>query len=230
MRLILNSSQPIIGLIAVVIAGSFSTTAAQEMPDFEGIWSGDRVAGPRVHPLAPAVVTPAGQTTMDSFELLDDPAIQCVPNGLSRQARNPYPMEITRYDDYLTFRYEEWTTTRTIYTDGRAHPENVELSRLGHSTGRYDGQTLIVETVGMTPHLIDNVSGLHSSEELRVTERYTLEPNDRFERIISFEMTLDDPVMLEEPYVLTKAWSWAPDLELLTFECLLRDRPAATRD
>ncbi len=215
-------------LVASLFVSGMATTTAQDLSDFEGIWSGDRVAGPRVRPRAPAVVTPAGQAKMDSFELLDDPAIQCIPNGLSRQARNPYPMEITRFDDHLTFRYEEWTTTRTIYTDGRSHPENLEISRLGHSIGHFDGQSLIVETVGMTPHLLDNVSGLHSSEELRVTEIYTLEPSDRFERIMSFEMTLEDPVMLEEPYILTKAWSWAPDLELLTFDCILRDRPTPT--
>ncbi len=210
---------------AVLTTGS---AIAQDLPDLEGIWSGDRVAGPGVRPRAEAVLTAAGQEKASTFELLDDPAIQCVPNGLTRQAGNPYPMEIIRYDDRLTFRYEEWSTTRTIYTDGRSHPADAELTRLGHSIGRYEGSTLIVETTGILPHLANNRTGLYTSEALRVVERYTREEDDRFEAIIRFEMTLEDPVMLAEPYTVDKAWSWAPDLDLLTFDCILRERPAAS--
>jgi hypothetical protein len=203
------------------------TLLAQELPDLEGIWSGDRVAGPGVRPRNEARVTPAGRALQDSFELLDDPAISCIPNGLTRQAGNPYPMEITRYDDRLTFRYEEWTTTRTVYTDGRPHPEDPGLTRLGYSIGWYEGQTLVIETVGIEPHLVNNRTGLHSSEALSVIERYTRMDDERFGAIIQFEMTIDDPIMLVEPYIVEKAWSWAPDLELLTYDCILRERPAA---
>jgi hypothetical protein len=204
-----------------------AASAAQPLPDFEGIWSGDRVAGPGVRPRSEAQTTSAGRAMQDDFALLDDPAIRCIPNGLTRQAGNPYPMEITRYDDRLTFRYEEWETTRTVFTDGRSHPENLELSRLGHSTGRYEGQTLVVETVGIEPHLVNNRTGLFSSESLSVVERYTRMDDERFGAIIQFEMTLDDPITLEEPYIVEKAWSWAPDLELLTYDCVIRERPAA---
>ncbi len=204
---------------------ALTVAQAQDLTDFEGIWSGDRVAGPGVRPRAPAVPSPAGRERMNNFELLDDPATQCIPNGLTRQAGNPYPMEIIAYGGYVTFRYEEWTTTRTIYADGRPHPEDLETSRLGHSIGWFDGPTFVVETVGITPHLANNRSGLHTSEELRVTERYTLADSDRFDAVINFEMTLEDPVMLAEPYVVEKSWSWAPDLDLLTYDCILRDRP-----
>ncbi len=218
-------SAAINGIFSLVFAASFAPVTAQEIPDFEGIWSGDRVAGPGVRPRAEAVVTPAGRAKMATFKLLDDPAIRCEPNGLVRQAGNPYPMEIIQYDDRMTLRYEEWMTTRTVYTDGRPHPENTELTRLGHSIGWAEGGTLVVETTGITPHLISNRTGLYSSEALRVTERYTREDDDRFGSIISFEMTLEDPIMLEEPYAVEKAWSWAPDLELLTYDCILRERP-----
>jgi hypothetical protein len=211
----------------VLAAGTHSgATQAQDLPDLEGIWSGDRVAGPGVRPRNEARVTSEGRALQEEFELLDDPAIRCIPNGLTRQAGNPYPMEITRYDDRLTFRYEEWETTRTVHTDGRAHPDDLELSRLGHSIGWYEGQTLVVETVGIEPHLVNNRTGLSSSEELTVTERYTRVEDDRFDAIIQFEMTMIDPIMLEEPYVVEKSWSWAPDLDLLTYDCILRERPA----
>ena len=232
-----NSSRPrnaagtlaiISGLLLVIGLNIAPTTVrAQDIPDLEGIWSGDRVAGPGVRTRNEARVTAAGRAKQATFELLDDPAIRCIPNGVTRQAGNPYPMEITHYDDRLTFRYEEWTTTRTIYTDGRPHPENPGLTRLGHSIGWYEGPTLVVETVGIEPHLTNNRTGLFTSEALRVTERYTRMDDERFGAIIQFEMTLDDPIMLEEPLTVEKAWSWAPDLELLTYDCILRERPAA---
>lgn len=213
----------------LLAAGCYSAvTQAQDLRDLEGIWSGDRVAGPGIRPRNEARATPAGRALQEEFELLHDPAIRCIPNGLTRQAGNPYPMEIIRYDDRLTFRYEEWETTRTVYTDGRAHPDDLELSRLGHSIGWYEGQTLVVKTIGIEPHLVNNRNGLFASEELTVTERYTLMDDDRFDSIIQFEMTMVDPIMLEEPYVVEKAWSWAPDLDLLTYDCILRERPAGT--
>lgn len=212
----------------LLVAGLHSAiTTAQALPDLEGIWSGDRVSGPGVRARRAAQVTPAGRAIQDDFELLDDPAIRCIPNGLTRQAGNPYPMEIKRFDNLLTFRYEEWTTTRTVYTDGRSHPENLELSRLGHSIGWYEGQTLVVETVGIEPHLVSNRTGLYSSEALSVIERYTRIDDERFSAIIQFEMTIDDPIILEEPYIVEKTWSWAPDLDLLTYDCILRERPSA---
>jgi hypothetical protein len=61
-----------------------------------------------------------------------------------------------------------------------------------------------------------------------LTERYTLADSDRFDAVINFVMTLEDPVMLAEPYVVEKAWSWASDLELLTYDCILRDRPTTS--
>jgi hypothetical protein len=201
--------------------------AGQQIPDLEGIWSGDRVRGPGVRPRAEAVVTAAGREKQETFELLDDPAIRCQPNGLVRQAGNPYPMEIIQYDDRLTFRYEEWTTTRTVYTDGRSHPDDAELTRLGHSIGWVEGQTLVVDTTGITPHLANNRTGLHTSESLRVTERYTRQADERFGSVIDFEMTIEDPIMLAEPYIVEKVWSWAPDLELLSYDCIIRERPSA---
>lgn len=168
-------------------------------------------------------LTPAGLAELDVPIPANDPsdrALACTPYGLVRQATNPLPLIIRREGEHLVIEYEEWSLNRTIYMDGREHPGDLVPSPLGYSVGRYDGDSLVVETSGLVPDFLYIGGGRHSGEA-RGTERYTL-ANDP--RRLDLELTVEDPVMLREPFVITKTWLYTPDKELLADSC--EDRPA----
>lgn len=165
--------------------------------------------------------TPAGVALQDAGVPEDDLTRMCEPYGLARQAINPLPVEIRRDGDRLTFRYEEWNQSRTVFIDGRSLPASPESSRLGYSVGRLDGDTLVVETAGLDANIYFGFqSGGGHSEQARIVERYTIADNPRR---LELEMTITDPVTLTEPLVMGKTWLYTPDVELVEDSC--RDVP-----
>ena len=149
-----------------------------------------------------------------SFDQIEDPVNQCVPTGFFFAA-GPLPIWIEQYEDRVELRYEFWHTVRTVYTDGRDHPVDLALSRMGHSIGWYDGQTLVAETVGIEPHIflpVSGVDGMRSSARSRAIERFTR--SDDGERLV-IETTIVDPVILREPVTLLSHRLLAPEVEYL---------------
>jgi hypothetical protein len=141
----------------------------------------------------------------------------CSPWGFTRQILAPHAMELKQYEDRVTLYYSEWTARRTVYLDGREPPADLESSLLGYSVGYYEGDTLVVETTGMTANY-SNANFAHS-DQLTSTERFTrTNDGDRLDVVA----TLEDPVMFVKPLVMARAWSWAPTEEIYPYEdCLL---------
>lgn len=150
----------------------------------------------------------------------DDPGfLRCEPWGLARQMFAPHQFEIRqRGNDRIEFRYGEWDARRTIYLDGRARPANQAPSAMGHSVGRWDGETLVVETSGIAANIttLPDLSALgEHSDQLRVVERYT-RSND--ENTLRLTATMEDPWSLREPLVMKKIWRWAPEQQIAPVE------------
>ncbi len=90
---------------------------------------------------------PAAEETMKKHLSKDDPETNCMPTGVPRQA--PYPWKIVESPPYIYMLFEgNIHSFRQIFMDGRKHPENLNPTWYGHSTGRWDGDTLVVDTVG----------------------------------------------------------------------------------
>ncbi|MCP5144886.1 MAG: hypothetical protein H6978_08690 [Gammaproteobacteria bacterium] len=150
-----------------------------------------------------------------------DMAKFCEPYGFVREAMNALPMRISHRGDHLLIEYEEFNLSRTIWLDGREHPKPAVNTPLGFSTGRFDGKTLIVETTGISG---DYLIGLNSptvhygrfADGASAVERYVVRDEPR--RLV-LELTLTDPVTLNEPYVWTKTWLATPDVDLLVDSC-----------
>lgn len=167
-------------------------------------------------------LTPEGVAAQDAGTPANDPTLFCQPYGFARQATNPLPMIIRREGENLVIQYEEWSLSRTIYMDGREHPEALEPTPLGHSIGRFEGDALVVETVGLGPDIFYSfVSGGGYSDQARGMERYTLAEHPRR---LTLELTIEDPVMLREPYTIVKTWLYTPDMQLVEDSC--EDVPA----
>jgi hypothetical protein len=145
----------------------------------------------------------------------DDPGLlRCEPWGLARQMFAPHQIEIRRVgEDRVDLRYGEWNAHRTIYMDAPRRQERLLSSSMGHSAGRWEGETLIVETTdvraNITPWRFEHGDGLQT------VERFTR--SDDGETLL-LTATLTDPWSLRQPLVIKKIWHWAPDSEITPYE------------
>ena len=155
------------------------------------------------------------------YDPAQDAVLDCTPEGdsLRHQILAPVPMQIEQFDDRVIFRYEYWNAVRTVYLDGRAYPADAPPTRLGHSTGRYEGATLVVETTHVIPNLIGVPGGgaIAPDKDARFIERYTLNAgNGR----LDLELAIIDPAHFREPYDNQRSFLPAPaDWELEEFVC-----------
>ena len=129
---------------------------------------------------------------------------------------NPLPMTVQRHGEHLLFRYEEWSLLRTVFLDGREHPEYLTKSLLGHAVGRVEDGALIIETSGVVSDRFSDATQGGYSSELTAVERYTVHDNPRR---LELELTLEDPEVLTEPHIMTKTWLLTPDVQLLQDSC-----------
>lgn len=163
-----------------------------------------------------SILTPAGRRIQEENELPNDPKLHCEPYGFVRQVTNPLPMIIRRNGEHLLFEYEEWSLLRTVYMDGREHPEHRTHSLLGHSVGRVEDGALVIKTARVHAGWISDATEAGHSDALTAVERYTLHDGPRR---LELELTLTDPVTLTEPYVMLKTWIATPELELVQDRC-----------
>lgn len=167
----------------------------------------------------------AGAAAQAAFNRADDPQVFCEPPGLVRQAGfTPHPVRITQNDDHIVFQYEEYGGHRVVYL-GDELPANGEKSHLGESVARYEGEALIIET----KNLLGNPSqpwGYQLSDQATAVEVYTRADAEGAGSILNAEMTVTDPVNLEEPWVLRRVRFYSKDYEFIENECRppLRER------
>ena len=150
-------------------------------------------------------LTPSARARLSEYDPQNDPTLDCDPDGDGwlHQVQAPSPFKFEQFDDRVVIRYEYWNAVRTIYTDGRKPARDGAPTRLGHSAGRYDGSTLVVETSGIIPAftLLPSVPPgefLTHSSQARTIERYTL--NEDGGRL-DLEWTMIDPENFRRPLV-----------------------------
>jgi hypothetical protein len=164
-----------------------------------------------------ARLTPPSLEIFDAVNDETDPTLNCEPYGFAREIVNALPIRIRREGDDLAVDYEEWSETRTIHMDGRDHPKDLTPTMMGHSVGHFEGDALVVDTVGLKPDIFyPQWSGGGYSESAHGIERYTVAEDPRR---LEVEVTIEDPKMLKEPYKFRKVWLYTPDLALVHDSC-----------
>ena len=185
----------------------------------EGVWQAlgspyDRAVAATHLPL-----TEKAQAIAANFDVANDPFIECVPPPVPDSLTTPYLHQIIiNDDDTITLREEYWEIDRTVYMDGRGHPENGPRTNQGHSIGRWDGDVLVVDTVLFDDHAFGNGSGIPNGAGKHIVERYELLDDGR---TLSISYVLEDPEYLAEPVTDTRQWRYAPHLQLLPNTCNL---------
>ena len=165
-------------------------------------------------------LTEAGALAQAAWDPSKDPALQCIPPGMPTVMDNPYPIEFRDRGDAILLLLEEWDGVRTIYM-GRAAGEPVQ-ARMGHSVGRWEGQTLIVETTDIDWRYIDDL-GTPQSDDVAIVERFTLSADGTN---LTWEARVTDPVNFTAPVLMQGRWTWVPGHEIKPFDCALSDEPA----
>lgn len=151
-----------------------------------------------------------------------DPEIKCYQPGIPRATYLPYPFQIFHNERALFFAYEYAGAVRNVLLEDPG-PAPLD-SWMGQSVGRWEGDTLVVDTVAITDKSFIDSSSPHS-DQMTVHERIRfIEPG-----ILQDEITVRDPIALEEPWQITRTYRRAdyPNDELREFACAegLRDRP-----
>jgi len=147
-------------------------------------------------PLAPANTVPfmdwskALWQDREKNEL--EPHTRCKPSGVARQFLTPYGVEFVEIPDLqqiYIFDIGGPHTYRIVYMDGRAHPKDFTPTYYGHSTGKWEGDTLVVDSVGFNESFCFVRRGLPHTEKLHTIEKFTRTDSNT----INYEATIDDP-------------------------------------
>ena len=151
----------------------------------------------------------------------DDPEGYCLPPGVPRMMYTPYPTQIYQMADRILFIYEGGAHVwRLIWMDGRQHPADPNPTFLGDSIGHWEGDTLVVDTIGFNERTwLDDAGHMHG-EKLHVTEKFT-RPDSNTLRL---EATIDDPDYYTKPWSVVTTATWAPGQELLEYICQENNR------
>ena len=144
-----------------------------------------------------------------------DPERVCLPDGAVRL--NPLPYKIVQRHDTVALLWEGNTHSyRRFFLDGRAHNLDVEPeSYTGQSIGKWEGDTLVVDTIGFNDKTWLDATGKPHSEAMHLVERYTRPDLGH----LDVQVTIDDPKAMTQPYTFTRTFTLAPSWELQEYVC-----------
>jgi hypothetical protein len=213
--------------LGVTCALGLATLArAQEPPDLSGVgvsYRGGGGGGGRGATALP--FRPEAQARVDRYRELteataDRPGLYCLGSGMPGSMLGAggagYPMEIIQRPEQITIIFENMNEIRRIYFGDRILPFDDRIDeRNGYSAGRWEGDTLIVETT----HLREQVDQRYAhSDQATILERYTLAVEDGTD-VLTGELTITDPEFYTEPVTATMQVQRDPDGIMLAYEC-----------
>ncbi len=232
----------LLALVPAEIAGQAPTSytvsrTPDGQPDLQGIWQalGSADWDIQVHPAQKGVpggtgivegnvipYHPAAEAKKrENFanRLTADPLNKCYRPGVPRITYLPFPFQIFQFPDMVAIVYEYLHYTRFIYTDGKeSHPDpNVIDFWMGHSLGRWEGNSLVVDTTNFNGQTWFDRAGNFHSDALHVVERYTRTSAD----IIGYEVTIEDPKIFTRPWKMSMPLYRRQEkgVQILEYEC-----------
>jgi hypothetical protein len=204
-------------------------------PDLNGIWQVFNAAHWNLEPHSAEDGVPAGQGVVEGGTIpykpealakrkqnydsraTADPFAKCYLPGVPRITYVPLPFEISQSSKYVIFAYEFAHARRIVYTDGSPHVEALEFW-MGDSRGRWEGDTLVIDTNDFNDNTWLDKAGNYHSNALHVIERYT--PTDSSH--INYEVTIEDAKVFTRPWKMSMVMYRRvdPGLQLLEYDCV----------
>lgn len=205
-------------------------TAGVQRPDFSGVWmrlrsphqiSNSDMFHPDVPPMTPwaqerfrvvrkGISNPLQQAREDIDPILEP---YCMVPGYPRILLRPGAMEIVQTPTALYMLFDNYSQFRTVYMDGRQHAEGIPATFMGHAIGRWDGDTIVAETVALNDLTwLDGIGTPHSTE-LRVEERLRMIEQNT----MKIELRFEDPKAYTRPWTGEKIFELRPEWELMEY-------------
>jgi hypothetical protein len=230
-------------VIAVFVFASALTSAqgykpprtADGRPDLQGIWQVLNAAAWDIQDHGARLGVPAGRGVVEGNEIpyqpwaLEkkaenfanraklDPDAKCFLPGVPRITYMPHPFQIVYSSDKVNILYEYNHALRHIYMNGNPHPDGPIEWWMGDSRGRWEGDTLVVDTIHFTAETWLDRAGNFHSEQLKVVERFTRTGPDH----MLYEATLEDPKVFTRPWKMSMPLYRRQEasMELLEYAC-----------
>jgi hypothetical protein len=205
--ILFRAALPIVLILPSAMAQATRTSAAP--PDLTGVYqpiaSGTTLSGGLKNSGSPEQVplTPAALEQMKTVIPKDDPGKVCAPIGPFRMmARESTKIELLPESGMIVMLFEDLSRglMRTIYMK-RGHPEKLELKWMGDSVGRWEGDTLVVDTTGLNDRTWLNDAGAQHSDALHLVERIRPVLGGKY---LEYKMTAEDSKALAKPYTYTR--------------------------
>jgi len=207
---------------------------ADGLPDLQGVWQVMNSAAWDVRDHNGALGVPAGKGVVIGGEIpyrpeavprqqrnyreraTADPVSSCKAPGVPRITYMPFPFQIFETPEYVLMAYEFGFHQRFIYTDGSAHLDGIPIW-MGDSRGRWDGDSLVVDTRNFTGDTWFDHAGNFHSAALRVVERFTRVSHEH----LDYEVTIEDPDTFTRPWQMRMLLyrRAEPDAQLLEYAC-----------
>jgi len=203
-------------ILLFLLPAIFAQTAnPSKTPDLTGVWMIDHFQ-PALFPKGtPPPFTPWAETEFKKADTkVNDPNLACLPHGIPRMMFVPLPMEILQVPDKVLILQEAGNQLRQIRLN-REHPKDLDSTYNGDSIGKWEGNTLVVDTVGFNNVTwLDHV-GLPHTEALHVVER--IHRVDRNTLVDDF--TIEDPKAYTKPWTATQTYNLKPGWEIAEYVC-----------
>ena len=192
-------------------------------PDFSGVWDPDRNF---IYDLADAL-KPGENLPLQPWALKatkerlskDDPEALCLPTGVPRLA--PYPWRIVQAPNLIFFLFEgNIHSYRQIFMDGRSHSKDPNPTWYGESIGKWEGDTLVIDTIGFNDRFWFDFAGHPHSEKLHTVERYRRPDLGH----LVWDTTVEDPGAYTKPFELHGHTSILQNSELMEYICQENNR------
>jgi hypothetical protein len=163
-------------------------------------------------------VNDAARAEIARWDPLDNDLLKCGTKGMPLIMITPAPVEFILDGDRIEMHIEEYDSRRTIHLGDTAEPPP-EPTQMGFSRGRFENETLVVETTHIQAQYFDP-DGVPQSDQIRLVERFT--PNADYSRL-DYTVTVTDPVYFTEPFELSRYFVWRPEMTVAAYNCLERD-------
>jgi hypothetical protein len=219
--------------VAVCLGGTPGVSAQSAgAPNITGTWvpmGAGRGVDPRLlpPPAGPVVLKPEHAKEYEARRAAEaeatrrgeppaSAAVLCNPYGMPRMmAVASYPVEILQTAGQITIVTEAFSEVRRVFLDQQQLPvDEVPPGYYGHSVGRWEGDTLVIDTVGIKES-VPGYNGIPHSSQMRIVERMRLVTPD----VLHDEITIHDPIVLEKPVTYTLGYRRLPNYKMVEFVC-----------
>lgn len=187
--------------ILVLIALAVAPLAAQQKhPDLNGIWEGPYTPdlGRTLGPGQSIPFTAYGAERFKNVDPANNPDGFCLPVGPARGFQSPAPFQLVQNENTIAILFENQRIYRIFYMDGTKHPEDIAEypEWMGHSIGHWEGEKLVVDTVGINERTWLDTAGHEHSDKLHLVETFEKTAPDN----IHYTVTFEDPVFFAKPW------------------------------